>query len=305
MDPTNHTQPEEAKEGTPPRPSSRRATVVEPPPADRLRDTVKEAWFCSNDDIELPLTSQDDLGRVIVGLPEQDRDYGLPRGAYLGTACWLDVAKLFEELSADELGDGVVEFDDLLAWYINKHGVSPRMPSSAEEGTDEDDVYLHGRVSATSSTGEDDGWDTRTFEQEREREPEKEPEPEPKSDTVDSCYLCEFDCGYEGKHADVHAHEQQCSIRVQSEEPEPARELEPKVDTSLNIRVDASVVDKKDVFVVKICVGDTPVHELKGRYSELKKAHEGLPAVMGTYCQAKYPPTDLFTSKLEKTKGAE
>ena len=64
--------------------------------------------------------------------------------------------------------------------------------------------------------------------QQKKAEPEPEPEPEPETepetepDAVDPCYMCEFDCGYEGTHADVYAHEQQSSRRVQSEEPASA-----------------------------------------------------------------------------------
>ena len=68
--------------------------------------------------------------------------------------------------------------------------------------------------------------------------------------------------------------------------PPPPQPAAPgPVDTSLSIRVGAIVVEKKDVFIVEICVGDTAVRVLKGRYSELKKAHEGLPAAMGSYCK--------------------
>ena len=81
---------------------------------------------------------------------------------------------------------------------------------------------------------------------------------------------------------------------------EPVKAVEP-VDTSLSVRVTAVDVDSKDVYIVSVCLGSEVVHEVKGRYSELKK-FAGLPALLGDYCQAKYPPKDFISSNLEKKR---
>ena len=85
-----------------------------PPTAAEVEDRVKDAW----DDIDCGIIDADELRGVL---------------AKLGCDDEVDADELFEQLDVEDMG--VVEFEDTVAWFLEREGLEPPADNSNEEET--------------------------------------------------------------------------------------------------------------------------------------------------------------------------